>query len=301
MRKLFSVILPAVLFCSSATAQPDTAFAMARYELTHISDTTWPDNPLKQNAVLFLGKNMSMYTDYDRFQRSRGVNTGTNPAFSGNVTVSSSTTSSATFSSAGGVMSASTGNAGMVAQLNVMNNIYKNAAKSTLGFMALPMGKLFYVEDAAPVIDWKISEETKTIMGMPCQKATGDFKGRTYEAWFTTQLPYNNGPWKLGGLPGLILEASDTKKEVVFKFVSFENVTGETIPIEILASATKGNPKEYKQYQEALERDRQANAGQSAAGGITILRGSYAGPMGPDGKPPRFRQMNNPIEKEVKK
>ncbi len=154
-----------------------------------------------------------------------------------------------------------------------------------------------------PVIEWNITQETKEIMGLQCQKAVGDFKGRTYEAWFSSQLPYSNGPWKLGGLPGLIIEASDTKKEVIFKLTSFENADGAQPAIEVPSSALKTTPKEYKDYQDALQRDRDAaitNNSAAANGGRIVVSGRSSG-VGPDGKPIKPRQFNNPIEKEVKK
>jgi hypothetical protein len=112
-------------------------------------------------------------------------------------------------------------------------------------------------------------------------------------------LPYSNGPWKLNGLPGLIIEAADTKREVIFSFVGFENLEEKKL-VEITPLASKTSPKDFKQYKEALEKDSKAMAGSAvAAGGMISVRGMLA--VGPDGKPPRFRQMNNPIEKEAKK
>ena len=60
-------------------------------------------------------------------------------------------------------------------------------------------------------IDWKISEETKTMQDMVLQKAECDFRGRHYIAWFNPKIPIPDGPWKLRGLPGLILEATMRK------------------------------------------------------------------------------------------
>lgn len=75
-----------------------------------------------------------------------------------------------------------------------------------------------YVKEDLPKISWNISEETKIIGDFECQKATATFRGRDYTAWFTTSIPLPYGPWKLQGLPGLILEAYDTRKEIYWYF-----------------------------------------------------------------------------------
>lgn len=75
-----------------------------------------------------------------------------------------------------------------------------------------------YVEEIIPLIDWKLEKETKEIGSLICRKATTSFRGREYTAWYTLEIPLPYGPWKLHGLPGLILEAYDTNKEVYFYF-----------------------------------------------------------------------------------
>ncbi|MBS1592595.1 MAG: GLPGLI family protein [Bacteroidetes bacterium] len=76
----------------------------------------------------------------------------------------------------------------------------------------------YKIELPFPNISWIITQETKQVGDYTCQKATGKFGGRLYTAWFAPDLPFKYGPWKLCGLPGLILEAADADNEVVFKF-----------------------------------------------------------------------------------
>ncbi len=91
----------------------------------------------------------------------------------------------------------------------------------------------FKTELPYPEIDWTIEQETKQIDRFVCQKATGAFGGRVYTAWFAPDLPFAYGPWKLCGLPGLILEAEDADREVVFKFKSLEMPTEEYVMVEV--------------------------------------------------------------------
>ena len=69
--------------------------------------------------------------------------------------------------------------------------------------------KRFLLVEKKPVINWKVTKESKKILGYTTYKATTTFRGRNYIAWFAPELPYNYGPWKLGGLPGLILKVEN--------------------------------------------------------------------------------------------
>jgi GLPGLI family protein len=72
------------------------------------------------------------------------------------------------------------------------------------------------VKDTLHGFEWQITEEQKKIMNYTCTKATTTFRGRDYEAWFTKDIPLSNGPWKFGGLPGLIMEVYDSEK--IYKY-----------------------------------------------------------------------------------
>jgi GLPGLI family protein len=79
-----------------------------------------------------------------------------------------------------------------------------------------------YGTEKATKIDWKFDKETKKMGKFTCKKAVGNFRGRTYTAWYTTEIPVPYGPWKIFGLPGLILEVYDINKEVFIYFKSIE-------------------------------------------------------------------------------
>jgi len=87
----------------------------------------------------------------------------------------------------------------------------------------LGISGFFVYTDSVPSIKWEFSpEESTSILGYECNKATADFAGRTYSAWFTSELPLPFGPYKFGGLPGLILKIEDSEKQFVWDAIGFE-------------------------------------------------------------------------------
>ena len=79
---------------------------------------------------------------------------------------------------------------------------------------------------------WEILPEQKDIAGYNCQCARTDFGGRTWTAWFATDLPVSDGPWELCGLPGLILEAYDAEGQFHFTCIEINRMSGGK-PIEV--------------------------------------------------------------------
>ena len=84
---------------------------------------------------------------------------------------------------------------------------YTDLASRELTFTNLLWQDDLLYEETLSEIKWELStESTVTICGLQCTKATGTFRGRSYTAWFTPDIPSPAGPWKLGGLPGVILK-----------------------------------------------------------------------------------------------
>lgn len=64
-----------------------------------------------------------------------------------------------------------------------------------------------YYTEPLNEINWEIGDSTQNILGYECIMAETDYHGRHWKAWFTPEIPVPFGPWKLRGLPGLILYA----------------------------------------------------------------------------------------------
>lgn len=70
---------------------------------------------------------------------------------------------------------------------------------------------------------WRLTERTDTVCGYRCQVAEGQLNGRQWTVSFSTEIPYPYGPWKLEGLPGLILKAEDSEGLFRWEAVGLEN------------------------------------------------------------------------------
>jgi len=97
------------------------------------------------------------------------------------------------------------------------NQVHIDTEKDSIWSNINSINQIF-IKEKKPQIDWKITTETKQIGKFTCSKATTHFRGRDYTAWFTMAIPVKFGPWKLHGLPGLILEAYDKDKYVYWYF-----------------------------------------------------------------------------------
>lgn len=109
--------------------------------------------------------------------------------------------------------------------------VYKNYQTGKQTVVKRVDETLFRYEEDKPVFNWVIQSDRKSIMTYPCQKATTEFRGRKYEAWFTASIPIPEGPYKFGGLPGLILELMDDQQHFVFTCIGIKKLI-PSLPIK---------------------------------------------------------------------
>lgn len=130
--------------------------------------------------------------------------------------------------------------------------VYKDLGRSDMiSLVSTIREDQYLVEEKLPEISWQLSSEKKSIQGIRVQKARGHFRGRDYTVWFAPGIPLPGGPWKLGGLPGLILEAYDDDRLVVFLFQSIRN--REQLSVE--PPRTRAPKVTLQEYQEISMRE----------------------------------------------
>lgn len=214
----------------------DTALLRVKYKIIHIYDTTKPETPGEEVMQLYVGRNNTEFssyeyeTEYAKYHASRWENIGADGVIHRGANYPDN------YERKSKMIQYSLGHEGN--SFSVYNLVYQ-----------LYFGYPFDL----PKIKWDITEETKTIQNLRCQKANAWVKGRFYEAWFAPELSFSSGPWKLNGLPGLILEASDAKQHVQFRFISLENVSKESHIIQLPPKVIKTSYEKFTALMEAVK------------------------------------------------
>lgn len=101
--------------------------------------------------------------------------------------------------------------------------IYKTYPDMTVSYMDRISTKLFKYDDPV-TFNWKILPDKEKIGAYNTQKATTEFGGRKWTAWFSTELPFQDGPYKFHGLPGLIVKVEDDGKNYSWTLQGNKNV-----------------------------------------------------------------------------
>ncbi|GAA3964034.1 hypothetical protein GCM10022407_08380 [Hymenobacter antarcticus] len=165
-------------------------------------------------------------------------------------------------------------------------SIIKEAAKDKVFYHDKIRTVDYQYQEKAPLFHWKIMPVKKTVAGYECQQAFTAFGGRTWEAWFTRDIPVSEGPYKFYGLPGLIVKVRDTHDNYVFELLSFEST-----PKPFTTSATSSAPLIKKaKFKQAKLNDEQTFLDWMASMGNYVsenMRSTYAA---------KLKRRNNPLE-----
>lgn len=81
----------------------------------------------------------------------------------------------------------------------------------------------FRYEEEIPDFGWELTDSVKTILGYECNGARCSFRGREWTVYYAEDIPVMEGPWKLCGLPGLIMEAQADGDEYSFVCIGIRN------------------------------------------------------------------------------
>lgn len=129
-------------------------------------------------------------------------------------------------------------------RLDFGDTVFKDFANQRVSFVGLVKSVKYYTTEPMPNFQWECLDGDTIFCGYPCSKARVQYRGRTWNVLYTLDLPYSDGPWKLCGLPGLIMKVVDQKRDFSFSAFKVETVK-ELIGTFSKKGAKSVTPKEY--------------------------------------------------------
>ncbi|MEO9021042.1 MAG: GLPGLI family protein [Ginsengibacter sp.] len=207
MKKILSFFLTitCLLIIDNTIAQTTGSYRFS-YEFTFQRDTNDVNSKMKELFVLDVFKDHSSFVSFNKLRNDKYLDSLLKSV-----------------ESAGGV--------GSIRSINIRkpggsaseNVIYK-FPDGHLEFQRKISGGLYgYKEDWHPA--WNITDSVATYANYHCQVATITYGGRNWKAWFTTDIPVQDGPYKFMGLPGLIVRMEDDKGQCLYELTEVKDFT----------------------------------------------------------------------------
>lgn len=145
-------------------------------------------------------------------------------------------------------------------------------------------------------IKWKVSSEKEKIGEWNAQKAEADFAGRHWTAWFSTEIPIQDGPYKFSGLPGLIVKIEDKTGSHRMELKGIRNITGDLDINVFEAKEVAINSKQFQKVLKEYENDPTKGIKQMQMGGANIIM------TGKDGTALKFaKEQEDRLKAQIKK
>ena len=206
MKKLL-VILSILLTCNMAYCQAEVdnheAIDMAKlrctYNFSYQMDSTNSKRVRHEKMVLLIGEKCSKYKSYNSIITDSLVRDFDKRGIPPQIAISDMS---------------------IFPKTKFKHQIFKNDPRGSLSIFDRVFKDKFVYKEPMNTFKWEILSDTTKVSGYACQKATTSYRGRNYEAWFTTEIPISDGHYKFNGLPGLIVKIADTKKHYVFELIS---------------------------------------------------------------------------------
>lgn len=257
-----------LIIAFSTRAQSENAQARIVYQFSHIKNLLVPNSPHREMMALEFTSEASMYRSIEVDQLDSVINANTDK--NGNILFNK-------------------------VKLPTSEKIYHKFLASEIQIERPFSGQDFIYKEAKPDFNWIITDKEKLVGGFNCLLAIGSFRGREYHAWFTLDIPISAGPWKLMGLPGLILEAADTTGQVKFELVRIENKPKAT-PVTLSKRSKSITKQEWVNMMEAFRNN--PNAFLSANAGVSASSNTETNVALKSKEPTSSRQpkANNPLE-----
>lgn len=167
-----------------------------------------------------------------------------------------------------------TGNYSLVPSKKGHVYVFKNRKESVISvYDFIGLTEFGYYTEPLAEMQWEVGDSTKIILGYDCIMAHANYHGRQWTVWFTPEIPLSEGPWKLCGLPGLILEASESSGQHSFMVTGIETSNKEMVPIYTPSKYEKLERKELLRRQR-YNRDNQETLTNASFDNILGNRGS---------------------------
>jgi len=123
---------------------------------------------------------------------------------------------------------------------------YKNYALEKITELRELGPKKYIIEDTLRKLAWKLGEDTMTVKGYHCKKATTkNRQGDNIVAWYAEEIGSASGPEQFGGLPGLILKMDIGEGWIVFTATDIQTGNAKQL-VKAPAGAKKVTRQEFQ-------------------------------------------------------
>lgn len=247
----------------------DTAKYYCKYLLTYQSDSTDVNTVAKEEMILLVGSKLSIFSSMKVFLRDSFLNSESAKDITAAQAISFYYD---------------------LPKSKFPESITKIYSENRILFSSnIALDQLEY-EEPLNLFKWHITNEKKEIAGLNCTKATTEFMGRSYTAWFANDIPIFDGPYKFSKLPGLIVNISDSKGHYNYTLLEFKPGTKHAMKVN-----SKANLKVSKKEFHATEKDFYANYFERGDAAFGVTRRNID-PVVRKRTEDRLKKRNNPIE-----